>query len=158
MPSLTDLPQAIMTRHLLLTLLLLPAVSLAHHLEITQIWIPEAPPVSKVHAAYMQITNNSDETTKLVSASSEGHRITEIHLSSEKDGVASMRRVNAITVPAGGEVGLTPGGYHLMLMQPERPLKAGDTVQLELGFDDGSKASIEARVRKTEAGAHHHHH
>ena len=43
---------------------------------------------------------------------------------------------------------LEHGGYHLMLMQPEKTLVAGDRVALELRFDDGSKVSIEAPVRR----------
>ena len=47
-----------------------------------------------------------------------------------------MRRVEAISLPAGKPVELGPGGYHVMLMDVGQPLKEGETVPLTLTFAD----------------------
>ena len=44
---------------------------------------------------------------------------------------------------------LKPGGYHVMLMDLVRPLKEGDTVPLQLTFEDkaGKKQTLEVKAQ-----------
>jgi periplasmic copper chaperone A len=47
--------------------------------------------------------------------------------------VMKMRALpQGLELPAGQAVELKPGGYHVMLMDLKRPLKAGDTVAVTL--------------------------
>src|SRR5260363_22218 len=46
-----------------------------------------------------------------------------------QDGKSKMVRVRRLTVPAHGEVGLMPGGYHLMLEQARRKIAPGNTIK-----------------------------
>ena len=46
-----------------------------------------------------------------------------------------MRQLkDGLEVPAGGEVTLKPGSFHVMLMDLKQPLQAGDKVPLTLTF------------------------
>ncbi len=132
---------------------LLPVVFLslpvfAGEVTITNAWIAEAPPVSRVHAGYFTLHNGSDKPVTLKTVSSDAYGNIEMHLSIEKDGVSSMQWLQQIEIPAGEDVVFAPGGYHLMLFRPAKRLKQGDTVKLHFGFADGSRITTTATVKK----------
>lgn len=62
-------------------------------------------------------------------------------------GGMTMREVAAIPVPAGEEVRLEPGGYHVMLLGLTEPLLAGDTFEIELEFETAGTQTVTAEVR-----------
>jgi periplasmic copper chaperone A len=45
-------------------------------------------------------------------------------------------------VPANGTVAFSPGGYHVMLMQPKHAVNPGDKVVVTFELSDGSKLPI----------------
>jgi copper(I)-binding protein len=61
-----------------------------------------------------------------------------------------------LELPAGREVQLKPGGYHVMLMDLKRPLKVGEKVQIELRLEtkDGRRITqpVEVEVRSAPPG------
>ncbi|HEX7094444.1 MAG TPA: copper chaperone PCu(A)C [Acidimicrobiales bacterium] len=63
-------------------------------------------------------------------------------------GAMTMREVQAIEVPAGAEVVLAPGGYHVMLMELVEPLEVGDQVELTLTFEQAGQLTLTADVRQ----------
>ena len=66
-------------------------------------------------AAYMILQNRSNEDDSIIGASSSAAEAVEIHLSQMKaDGTMEMIRQESIPLPAGGEVELKPGSYHVM--------------------------------------------
>lgn len=123
-------------------------------------WVREAPPVSPVLAGYMVIENHTDKPNELVSVKSSAFQKIEIHKTIFKDGMAEMESQNALTIEAEKNVELKPGGTHLMLINPVKPLKAGDTVNFILVFSNGSKSIVSAPVKKASAkkaeDQHHH--
>ena len=145
---------------LIIALLLSCSVSADPVIEVQQAWIREAPPASRVLAGYMIIVNTGDAPAEISGISSPDFSRAELHLTRVEDGVASMVPVDSIPVPAGGRVQLEPGGMHLMLFDPGRPLKSDDIVRLEVKQSNGATLSIEARVTRDPAGSntHHHHH
>lgn len=75
---------------------------------------------------YMTITNAGDADDRLVSAASPAVDHVEIHEMSVTNGVMTMRPVQGgLSIPAHGSVVLRPGSFHLMLIQPNAPFKAG---------------------------------
>lgn len=64
-------------------------------------------------------------------------------------GMMQMREVDAIEVPAGGSVGLKPGGYHVMLLELAEPLTEGTMVPLTLRFEGFDPVVVEAEVRSS---------
>ena len=117
-------------------------------LKISDAWIKNLPPVVPMRAGYMTIENNTDQAIKIIGAESEVFTAVEIHETIEKDGMMSMQPVSILSIPAGTEAKLTPGGMHLMMMQPEEDLKPGDLVSITLKFDDGSTQTLQMTVRK----------
>ena len=129
-------------------------------IEISDAWIQEAPPTVSVLAGYGTIKNNSKQTLSLVSVSSPDFSSAEIHRSIVKNDIVSMQKQDALSIPAGGSVELTPGDYHVMLFNPVKPLRSGDTAEVILGFANGQSKSIRLNVerRKAREHSHHHHH
>ncbi len=111
-------------------------------------WIREAPAVAETLAAFMSISNSSTHTVQLKSASSDDFSAIEIHQTMMHEGMAHMLRQSSLQITGGGSVELKPGGYHLMLLQPKRPLPAGTEVTLRLSFDNGETIAVAAVVRK----------
>lgn len=98
-------------------------------------------------AAFMVLENTGNEDDRLVSAQSDVASAVEIHLSEMKDGIMSMRPVDGVEIPAGEQVKLEPGGYHVMLIGIIQDLKTGEIVSLQLNFEKAGSVNIEAEVR-----------
>lgn len=145
----------------LLALALFTATAIAAEtdLSVHHAWIREAPPTAPVLAGYMIIENDGPEPRKLIATESPTFEAIELHRSVFKDGIASMMPVESITVPPdGGHVALKPGDYHLMMMDPAKPLRAGDEVTVWLTFNGGERVKTTLAVRKDAGGKHHEHH
>jgi hypothetical protein len=98
-------------------------------------------------AAYMVITNNSDQPDRLLRASSDAAHTTELHISEIVDGVMSMHPVDSVEVPANGQAELKPGGLHIMLIGLTGDLVAGEKMPLTLEFENAGKIQVEAEIR-----------
>jgi copper(I)-binding protein len=142
-------------------ILLLGPVSVwaQHGIEIHEPWIREAPPNARVLAAYMELRNHSDKPRMLTSVTSPAFGFAELHQTTERDGMAHMEQIKEIVIPPNGKVVLGPGNLHIMLIDPNLQLKAGDTVSLTLGFRNDTSQKVIAKVRKAEGMSHgmHHH-
>ena len=127
----------------LLFALALPA---AAQVTVTDPWARATVAGQKATGAFMQL--NSATNAALVSAASPVAKIVEIHEMKMDAGVMKMAAVEKLPLPAGRPVELKPGGYHVMLMDLVKPLKDGDTVPLQLTFEDkaGKKQTIEVKA------------
>jgi len=103
-----------------------------------------------VLGGFMTIANSSDKDDALVGVTSPDFNMVEMHQTVMQDGMGKMIPQEQIVVPAGGEVVLKPGSYHLMLMMAKRGFKAGDSVNVELTFQSGAKLPVEMPVKKGE--------
>lgn len=121
-------------------------------LVVRDAWIRAAPPSAPVMAGYMTIENRSHEHMALVRASSPAFTDITIHRTEDVHGVARMTHTPRIEIAPLGELHFQPGGYHLMLAQARRPLRAGDEVPIELAFADGTRASAVFVVREQPDG------
>jgi copper(I)-binding protein len=70
-----------------------------------------------------------------------------LHTVDEQDGVARMRAVDAVDVPAGQRVMLAPKSTHLMLMGLDGPLVAGQSFTVTLRFAESGPQTITVAVR-----------
>ncbi len=126
-------------------------------LRFEHVWIAEAPPVSKVLAAYMVIENPSEQAIEIQSAESDLFSSTAFHRTVIEDGVARMQHQPSLTVPAHGSLELKPGSFHMMLFNPATPLRAGDRVDLVFSTGSGEKIPVIATVKKAVFNDHQHH-
>jgi copper(I)-binding protein len=60
-----------------------------------------------------------------------------------------MRPIDSLELPAGEEVALEPGGYHIMLMDLVQPIEEGDTVPVTLTFEKAGEIEVEAEARES---------
>lgn len=138
-----------------------PGISLASvdaPLVIDAPWIAEAPPVSKVLAAYMTITNTESEKLNINRVTSACFKKIEIHRTVLENGMASMEHQTELSIPASGKISLEPGGYHMMLFEPVVTLKAGDKCVLNISTTNEQTQSVTVSVKKAGNHAQHHHH
>lgn len=63
------------------------------------------------------------------------------------DGTMSMQPVDGIEVPAGEEVVLEPGGFHIMLLELAEPLAEGEAFDLTLTFAEAGEQTVTVEVR-----------
>jgi copper(I)-binding protein len=108
-------------------------------LKIETSWIRAAPPMSMQLAGYALLKNDCAAAITVSSIRSEDFGKAMIHQTVVKNGVSKMRHLDSLTVPARSTVGFAPGGWHLMLMQPARELKPGDTARLTFRLANGSE-------------------
>jgi len=123
-------------------------------IEIKDPWVRLVPERAKNTAAYMKIENKGTEADKLIDASNNVSKITELHETVE----GKMRKISAIEVPAGKTVELKPGGLHVMIIDLNKPLKEGDTVGITLKFEKSGEIKVNAPVKKGPSMKDHHHH
>lgn len=133
----------------ILALTLISSHAFAHHLVVKYAWIPEAPPVTPVMAAFMEIENHSNHPAEIVSISGQDFDRVEMHLSKEENGIARMIPQKKLIIPAKGKLVLQHGGYHLMLFNPKRRLKDGDTTELVMKLASGNSFTVKLIVEKT---------
>lgn len=80
----------------------------------------------------------SKKDTKLISANSDAAGVVEVHeMSMEKD-IMRMRPVVGLQLQANKPLELKAGGYHLMMMDLKKQLKAGFEVQISLVFQNAN--------------------
>ena len=110
-------------------------------------WARPSPMIESAVAAYMVLQNNGATEDKLLSVESDAAQNVELHETKEMNGMMQMSPVPNIPVPANGKAELKPGGYHVMLMNLNHELKAGDKVQLTLNFEKAGKIPVTAEVK-----------
>ncbi len=115
---------------------------------IDNLWIREAPPGMTTMAGYMVLRNNTSRPEVPVAASSSGFETVMIHRSIVQDGMARMVHASQIELVPNAGLVFAPGGYHLMLMNPKRTLRAGDRVDIILEFRSGLRLPVTFEVRK----------
>lgn len=110
-------------------------------------WAQETIPGSKNGAIYLTIHNPDAEADRLTGVASDVAERTEIHNSSNDNGVMRMSRLTSVDIPAGAHVVFAPGsGPHVMLIGVASPLKAGDIVKLRLSFESAGEFELEVPV------------
>lgn len=102
-------------------------------------------PKNGMTAGYMTIKWKSIESDSLVNFKTNAAKNHEIHETYDKgEGMMGMRQINGLKLTKGDEAKLFPGGPHLMIMQLNQMLAAGDQIDLELMFVN--KASINVKL------------
>ncbi len=128
------------------------AISLAHAGDITvnDPWIREAPPTAKSLAAYMVINNSGKQPIQLIEVTSPDFDSVEMHQTTMHQGVMHMMALKSLLINPEDATVLAPGGYHLMLIGPRKPVRSCDQLTLRLHFDQDEDLAVMVVVRKRE--------
>jgi copper(I)-binding protein len=62
--------------------------------------------------------------------------------------MAHMNHMPRIEIKPGSTLQLTPGGFHLMLINPKKRLKQGDQVEVLLEFQGGLVVPVKFKISK----------
>ena len=130
-----------------IALVLLCGAAQAQSVEVKDAWIRTSVQGQMSTGAFMKITARENMT--LVSASTPVAGVAEVHEMKMEGDVMKMRAVKGgLDLPAGKTVELSPGGYHLMMMDLKAALPKGSTVPLTLVFKDakGVESKLEIKV------------
>ena len=112
----------------------------------SQAWARATAPGVDVGAVYMTIDGGAKDD-ELVSASTARASMVHLHTVEDSGGVAKMRAVEGVPVPAGKRVVLAPKGTHVMLMGLAQPLVAGDSFAMTLKFAKAGEKTVNVSVR-----------
>jgi copper(I)-binding protein len=111
------------------------------------------PTVPDKTGAFATISNKGSAVVNLTGASvpADVAASAQVHETKNVGGEMQMTQIAEVPVPAGGQLVLKSGGYHVMLMNPKVTL--GQVVPLTLRFSDGSAVTIDAPVKAAAAMA-----
>jgi copper(I)-binding protein len=140
---------------------------------VTDPWARASSAMAAAGAAYMTIQNTGSAADALIGASSPAAKTVEVHETvvmgspapSASDGMGmgsplpsasgeagggmmGMQPIARLEIPAGGTVELKPGSYHIMLIDLNQELKAGDTIEITLNFEKAGELPLSVPVKE----------
>ncbi len=133
---------------LLLPVTLLAGTAIAGGLRVDSAWARSSPPGARIAAVYLRIDNTGGKADRLLTLKSAMATSVEVHRTSNEEGIARMRKVSMLHIGANEIVSAEPGGLHIMLFGLKKPLVAGKTFMLELGFEVSGKQKVIVKVRE----------
>jgi periplasmic copper chaperone A len=89
---------------------------------------------------FMTLHNPNDKPILLEGVRSPACGMAMLHESISSGGTERMIMVKTITVPANGDFAFSPGGYHVMCMEPR--MKVGETVPVTLLFQNAPPVTV----------------
>lgn len=116
-------------------------------LEISQPWARATPQGARTGGGFLTITNEGDDSDRLMSAASPIAARVEFHKMEVADGIAKMRpQPDGIEIPAGATVALKPGAFHIMFLELKGPIEQGKPVPVTLDFENAGSIDLEMVV------------
>lgn len=115
---------------------------------ITDPWVKATEDGMHMTGAFGTLANTTGEDIHVVGVTSPVTDRAELHEMVDQGGTPVMAEMpDGFVVEAGSEFVLEPGGNHLMLMNLQDPIEAGEEVEFSLEFADGRTFSWIAPVR-----------
>jgi cytochrome oxidase Cu insertion factor (SCO1/SenC/PrrC family)/copper(I)-binding protein len=114
-------------------------------LVVTQAVVAEPASLDEA-AAYLTLKNDTPQEDTIVAIAADLAARAEIHETMGEGEMRHMMSVPSVVIPARGELKLTPGGVHVMLLQLRKKLAAGDTVKLYLSLARAGALEVHAPV------------
>lgn len=96
---------------------------------------------------YFTLHNSGAQTVTLTGAESPACGVLMLHKTENKNGTGMMMDMPTVPVPAGSNLKFSPGGYHLMCMDPTPAMKPGTKVSVTLEFSDGTRTHAPFAVK-----------
>jgi copper(I)-binding protein len=106
-------------------------------------WLPGNLPAG----GYLTLVNSGDVDITFLGAESDDYGSVSLHQSRQQGTVSTMTPVMAISVKPHATLEFASQGYHLMLMQPKKPLKPGDRIVMTLKFASGAPIRTQFELR-----------
>jgi copper(I)-binding protein len=113
---------------------------------VQEVWARETAPGATSAAIYATLENRGGTADRLIGISTDRASMAMLHENKTEAGVARMRMIDSIDVPANGRLELAPGGAHIMLDGLGAPLARGDRFQAQLRFQSSGVRTVEVVV------------
>ena len=118
----------------------------------------ETLPNQPVAGAFMMVKNMGNADDRLLGGESDIAGRVEIHEMAMVGDVMKMRKLDdGLEVPAGEEVELKPGGYHIMFFDLAGPLTEGEMFEVTLEFAEAGRVVLPVMVMGKGAKSAHSH-
>jgi periplasmic copper chaperone A len=118
----------------------------AQAVEVTGAWARATVQGQKASGAFMQLT--APQGARLVAVASPVAGVAEVHEMKMEGDVMKMRALpNGLELPAGKAVTLSPGGFHVMLMDLKVALQKDTTIPMTLVFKDSKGVETKKELR-----------
>ena len=99
-------------------------------------------------AVFMRLANDGPEADRLLGGRTGVAGVVEIHEAVLDGEVMKMHMLPAgLEIPAGGQVLLQPGSYHVMLIGVKEDLVPGQRFNMDLEFEKAGTVTVEVEVR-----------
>ncbi|MHB8906796.1 MAG: copper chaperone PCu(A)C [Melioribacteraceae bacterium] len=100
-------------------------------------------------ALYFVVQNNGSKADTILGAKSKYAEIVEVHESFKRDNDRmGMRQVKFVAVAANSKLEFKPGGFHVMLINLLKDVKAGTSLDATINFKFAGKIKVKAVVRE----------
>ena len=122
-----------------------PVIAQPANVAVTEVWARATPGPAGTGAVYATVT--ASQPDRLTGATTPVAAMAELHQSSVANDMAQMRPVaGGLPVTPGTPVRLSPGGYHIMLMQLKHPLQQGEHFPITFTFQHAAPVTTEVTV------------
>jgi len=115
-------------------------------LDFKDAWVRAMPSGSMMTAGFGRLVNNTVTDIEISAYSSPQFGDVSLHQTVLEGGLSRMEEVPALSMPAGSEVELAPGGYHLMLMKPLG--ETSEIVEISMDLADGQRFIFKLPVER----------
>lgn len=116
--------------------------------QVQQGWIRLLPGGMPMHAGFGRIDNRCPQPITITGAKSASYGEVELHESRVVDGVNRMRQLKELRIAPKDAATFKPGGMHLMLMDPVKPVQPGTRIAIVFTLADGRELVGEFIARK----------
>ena len=133
----------------LLVIALASCSSLSGVLEITDSWAPTTPPRAQAAVIYLTIENGTEVDDRLVAVSSDRCGTVELHATQiDEERIMRMRLAEPelLEIASGATLEMTPGGLHVMCIDPPTPFAGGESIKLTVEFAEANPIEITTPV------------
>ncbi|MBX3035436.1 MAG: copper chaperone PCu(A)C [Anaerolineales bacterium] len=130
----------------LLMLFTLIACATGEGVEPHEAWVRSAKQ-GEITAVYLILHNHTNVDDALIGVSTDVAEAAELHLSEVNNDVMTMAPQERIEIPAGGEVALESGEYHIMLIGLKKDLQIGDEITITLHFENYPDVTVTVPVK-----------
>lgn len=100
-------------------------------------------------ALYFNLDNVTTKADALYKVTSKAAEVVQLHSTVKNDnGTMGMKEIKQIAIPAKSVVKFEPGGYHVMLINLKRSLRAHSKIEFTFYFKSAGKVKVRAVVKK----------
>lgn len=126
-----------------LCLVALASCAKEKELDVTDAYVRFSPVAANPSAAYFTL-HGGQQDVSLIGVSSEVAIRSEMHESMGSGGMAAMKPIMSVPVPAGATVNFEPGGKHVMLWKINPGIKPPKHIILNFAFSNGERLQADA--------------